>query len=302
MKMTIFAICSFFVFLFISCESKLNKNNKRMEKVRERIEVSEKGKIGFVFVEGGKFKMGSKKGISDETPLHSVILNSFYICDHEVTQKEYYDVMGINPSDSKRGDMYPVDSVSWYDAIVYCNNRSIQELLTPCYSIRNKTNPADWGEIPDSSNEISWDDVVCNFNTNGYRLPTEAEWEYAARGGKKSKNFVYAGSNAIDDVAWFSESGRMGPSESKTKLPNELGLYDMSGNLCEWCWDWYGRYHSGEEKNPVGAWLGKPEFRVARGGCWSFPAYLCCVNKRWCRFPCEKDGCVTGIRVVCSAQ
>ena len=197
-------------------------------------------KPDFKLVEGGTFQMGDR----DEKPVHSVTVSSFYMCDHEVTQKEYRDVMGTNPSHCSGNDR-PVEEVSWYDAVNYCNKLSVKEGLTPCYTQSGGT----------------W---TCNFNADGYRLPTEAEWEYAARGGKKSKGYTYSGSNSMGNVAWYRDNSSSGPHDVKTKSPNELGLYDMSGNVWEWCWDWYGSYSSSSQTNPFGASSGS--YRVLRGG------------------------------------
>ena len=176
-------------------------------------------------------------------------IKSFYMSDHEVTRAEYKEVMGSDPSTAKAHDKdghelageaagkNPVNSVSWYDALVYCNKRSIKESLTPCYKIKNSTTPADWGAVP-IFNDSTWNAATCDFEANGYRLPTEAEWEWAARGGE---HYTYAGSNNYDEVAWcYENTHNTGTRDVKTKNANGYGLYDMSGNVWEWCWDWHG--------------------------------------------------------------
>ncbi|MBR6078736.1 MAG: SUMF1/EgtB/PvdO family nonheme iron enzyme [Treponema sp.] len=233
-------------------------------------------KPDFKLVEGGTFQMGD----SDEKPVHTVTVSSFYMCDHEVTQKEYRDVMGTNPSRFS-GDNRPVECVSWYNAVEYCNKLSIKEGLTPCYTINGSS-------------------TTCNFKANGYRLPTEAEWEYAARGGKKSNGYTYAGSNDINSVAWYtSNTNDTSTRDVKTKTPNELGLYDMSGNVWEWCWDWKGSYSSGSQTDPVGASSGS--YRVARGGSWYNRSSGCRVANRGNSVPSNTNYDV-GFRVVRNAS
>ena len=215
-----------------------------------------------VFVKGGTFQMGTNNGYDHEKPVHIVTVNYFYIGKYEVTQKEWKEVMGNNPSYFK-GDDIPVEQVSWYDVVDFCNKKSDKEGLTRCYSGSGKN-------------------TQCNFNANGYRLPTEAEWEYAARGGNKSNGYKYSGSNNCGDVAWY-----WGNSVSKThpvgqKKTNELGIYDMSGNVWEWCWDWHdGNYYSNSpQNNPKGPGSGR--YRVSRGGCWASTStgYGCRVASR----------------------
>jgi formylglycine-generating enzyme required for sulfatase activity len=204
-----------------------------------------------VLVEGGTFQMGSDDGDSNEKPVHMVTVKSFYIGKYEVTQKEWTEAMGSNPSRFK-GDNLPVEQVSWYEAIEYCNKLSLKEGLTPAY-------------------RGSGDSVVYDFNASGYRLPTEAEWEYAAKGGNQdSISYEYSGENNVDSVAWYSGNSGNRTHPVGTKQPNSLGLYDMSGNVYEWCWEWYGNYTSGAQTNPAGASLGT--YRVLRGGSWSSTA------------------------------
>jgi formylglycine-generating enzyme required for sulfatase activity len=166
---------------------------------------------------------------------------------YEITQKEYEAVIGANPSRFKGPDL-PVETVTWYEAIEYCNRRSIKEGLTPAY-------------------QGSGGSVVCDFQANGYRLPTEAEWEYAAaEGNKAGLTYEYRESNSVEAVGWYNENSENSTHAVGTKQPNSLGLYDMSGNVWEWCWDWYGGYSSDSQTDPRGPASGSR--RVLRGGSW----------------------------------
>ena len=196
-------------------------------------------------VEGGTFKMGatSEQGsdaYGDESPVHSVTLPDYYIGETEVTQELWKAVMGKNPS-SFKGDQKPVENVSWHD----CQN-FIKRL-----------------------NELTG---------KNFRLPTEAEWEYAARGGNKSKGYKYSGGNDINEVAWYKGNSSH-THDVKTKSPNELGVYDMSGNVFEWCKDCFGYYSSSSQTNPKGPSSGPS--RVLRGGGWLDYAWSCRVSNRY---------------------
>jgi len=249
----------------------------------------------FVLVTGGTFTMGDTRGQGDpddELPTHTVTLNSFYIGKYEVTQAEYSQYMQPGSgwtSSFGLGDNYPAYFVSWYAILKYCNLRSIAEGLTPCYTINGSTDPANWGAVP-TSNNSTWNAAICNWNANGYRLPTEAEWEYAARGATNNPDYLYSGSDDINAVAWYD--GNNSPSGSKpvgTKAPNGIGTYDMSGNVYEWCWDWYSSsyYNSSLQNNPTGPASGS--YRVLRGGGWGGSAYYCRVAYRFSSTPYSSD-------------
>ena len=203
-----------------------------------------------ILVEAGQFDMGCTDSQmncdSSEKPVHKVKVDSFYLGSTEVTQELWKRVMGNNPS-SRKGDNLPVESVSWYDAVEFCNRLSALSNLKKAYT-------------------VSGDNITCDFTSNGYRLPTEAEWEYSARGGKLGENKVYSGSNDIDEVAWFNKNSPESQQPVGQKKANELGLFDMSGNVWEWCWDIKGQYGREEQVNPRGSMTG--DKRVLRGGGW----------------------------------
>jgi formylglycine-generating enzyme required for sulfatase activity len=216
---------------------------------------------GMVLVEGGSFRMGRNLGSQDSAkPAHRVTVGSFSMARYEVTQKEWTEIMGTtvvrqqdmsgsNLNFTGEGDNYPIYYVNWYEAVEYCNRLSLKEGLAPAY-------------------RGSGDDITCDFNASGYRLPTEAEWEYAARGG--NKGFVlwkYSGGNNIDEVAWYWGNSKRRTHPVGTKKPNRLGLYDMTGNVWEWCWDRYKFGYTREnQRDPTGPSSG--EKRVHRGGGW----------------------------------
>ena len=204
--------------------------------------------INFIKVDGGRYDITAEQYFMSDMPVKKSIVsvNDFYIMDFPLEQRDWVKTMLVNPS-FFRGDDLPVEQITWYDAIAFCNKKSIEEGLKPCYEIYD-------GQIQ------------CDFKGNGYRLPTEAEWEYAARGGRYSKNFKYAESDNLDEVAWYAKNSNRMTHPKGQKRENELGLYDMCGNVFEWCWDWYGKYDSTYIDNPTGAAKGKK--KVVRGNCW----------------------------------
>lgn len=214
-----------------------------------------------VFVAGGTFTMGAtddqgSSGIdSDERPTHRVTLSSYYICKYEVTQELYRAVMGSNPSHFS-GSRKPVEMVSYYDCLEFCRKLS-------------------------------------QMTGKKFRLPTEAEWEFAARGGNKSRHYMYSGADQMGPVAWWYDNSNGTTHDVGTKRANELGLYDMSGNVYEWCADWHGTYPSYSVTDPTGPTSGSK--RIQRGSCYN-GQYLRTAD-RASYAPDTKDQ-YTGFRVV----
>lgn len=223
--------------------------------------------LRMVYVGGGTFNMGAQNtnpsaanydpdAFDDESPVHSVTLDGYFIGETEVTQALWREVMGSEPdynggwtTEYGRGDNYPAYWVSYED---------VQEFIE---RLNRKTGLT-------------------------FRLPTEAEWEYAARGGNKSRGYKYSGSNNIDNVAWYDDNSGSKPHPVKGKQANELGLYDMSGNVWEWCQNWYDKYNSGSQRNPLGPSGGS--YRVRRDGCWGSGARDCRVSLRNLFYPSDR--------------
>jgi len=237
--------------------------------------------VEMVRVAGGSFQMGNPNrdvGRDNERPVHTVTLTGFSISKYPVTQEQYAAVMGSNPSlfdgtegrepaDGEVQKRRPVENVTWYDAVDFCNALSVKEGLSPYYTI-DKEN-----KDPNNSNSydnIKWT-VTPNAGANGYCLPTEAQWEYAAKGGDGSPgNYMYSGSNTAGSVAWYGDALSGKTHEVGRRVPNGLGIYDMSGNVWEWCWDWIENYSNDERTDPQGAVSGS--FRMMRGGSGVSPA------------------------------
>jgi beta-glucosidase len=218
---------------------------------------------GFILVGGGEFRMGDRYGDRDELPVRIIEVSGFWMADHETTRAEYARFAqasgAIIPWNSEGGEDLPATRITWGEAIRYCDWLSREKGLKPVYSVRGTILEVDWA-------------------ADGYRLPTEAEWEFAARGGVAAWGKPYSGGSDEKRVGWYylnASSEQIG----KTKAPNELGIYDLSGNVWEWCWDTFGMFEGASEKDPRGAESG--EFKVLRGGSWAFAATDMRVSNRY---------------------
>jgi formylglycine-generating enzyme required for sulfatase activity len=233
---------------------------------------------------GGTFTMGDAKGAPDEKP-HRVSVGAFYIDKYEVTQEHFRKIVGSDYSRWKNAKA-PVNQVTWAAAVKYCNARSLKEGLTPCYDTK------------------TW---KCNFSANGYRLPTEAEWEYAARAGTTASYSFGNSAPGLRNFAWMKDNSGGRPREVGKKLPNPWGLYDTYGNVGEWCNDFYAvdYYQKSPAKNPRGPAAG--DKRVVRGGSWNSRASDCRSAYRTAENPAYSDVCIGyydtyGFRCVRSAK
>ena len=303
---------AYYTYTFVTYDALGNKGKAYAYKVSVKTSVSNIPE-GFVEV-SGKTITGSETWTPTSEVFvsgRSLTIPDLYVCDHEVTQAEYEKYCKYGSSSQYgssspssiygAGDNYPAYYVSWYDAIVYCNLRSIDEDLTPAYAINGETDPTKWTDIVSTttdgltkycgtaSTNDTWDGMTFDEDADGYRLPTEAEWEYIAREGKTSGT-TYSGSNTIGDVAWYKENSGSKTHEVKsdkvtgTDSENALGIYDMSGNVWEWCWD-QSLFSS----------------RVQRGGSWDGKADYCTVSFRNYMHPSYRMYNV-GFRVVRSSS
>ncbi|MDA3939228.1 MAG: SUMF1/EgtB/PvdO family nonheme iron enzyme [Spirochaetia bacterium] len=240
---------------------------------------------GFVPVRGGSFRFGGDVGFGVEGPNRDVVVSDFIIMEKEVTFKDFElfskDTGKPLPDDNGWGmGLQPVVSITWYDAVEYCNWLSVQKNLEQCYTITGKN-------------------VFCDFDKNGFRLPTEAEWEYAARGGLKSLSFSFSGSESAELSGWYLDNSMGKPHPGGLLIANELGIYDMSGNVWEWCWDWYDEYKGVFQINPSGPDSG--EYKTLRGGSWSYFEEDMAVSSRGRVFPTDVD-VNNGFRIVQSIR
>lgn len=212
-----------------------------------------KSGIEMIAIPGGLFEMGSKGAAADETPVHKVSVSPFWMDRYEVVQEEFKKYQLPDPSHFK-GTKQPLDQINWTDAAMYCNERSRAEGLKPCYD------------------EKTW---LCDFTADGYRLPTEAEWEYACRAGSNTQYGFGSSPGSLKDYAWYTENASATTHPIGQKKPNAWGLYDMHGNVAEWCNDHYaeGYYQQSPDKDPRGPAEGKE--RALRGGAWNSSADSC---------------------------
>jgi formylglycine-generating enzyme required for sulfatase activity len=235
--------------------------------------------------------MGSIDGGVEETPIHTVSVSMFWMDTLQVRQADYQQLLGVNPSG--HGGNYPIEYITWYDAALYCNARSKHDALDTVYSYTGLNG------IPGNNCKLTG--VTINYTNNGYRLPTEAEWEYACRAGSTTKYYFGDSPAALGNYAWFSDNSGGYTQTGGKKLPNQFGLYDMHGNVWEWCNDWYSATYysvspSTDPRGPAGT------ANVMRGGCYQNTAdYLRSAYRNMSSTP-DKRYPNVGFRVVRPAQ
>ena len=275
--------------------------------------------IELAWIPAGTFMMGSPVGEpgrddTRENPQHEVTLTSgFYMGIYQVTQEQYFAVTGLKPSyhdgsslwfeaaDGEEQVKRPVERVSWYDALVFCNRLSKEDGLSPAYSIDGSTDPDYWIPVPTANNDPTWDAVDIVTGATGYRLPTEAQWEYACRAGESAAfndgTVNWNTTTAVELLGWYSSnSGSPAITHEVGKMnPNHWGLYDMHGNVYEWCWDRYAAYQDGPGIDPTGAITG--DERMRRGGSWYFSAEYARSASRNETFPGVQSSYV-GLRII----
>ncbi len=237
-----------------------------------------------VYVAAGSFEMGSvNTAFPDESPVHKVTVDSFYISKYEVLYEDYIAFCRFAGTAEPFGEIgFPATNITWENAVMYCNWLSGMEGCEQCYTL---------------SREKDKFKVTCDFSKNGYRLPSEAEWEFAARGGVRGKGFKYSGSNDPSKTAFFNENSKAVSQKSGQLLPNELGLYDMSGNVAEWCWDYYSKdyFKLSPPLKPLGPEIGIS--RVNKGGTRKSKIDFVEISRRFALEQDQKDLYI-GFRVV----
>ncbi len=261
-----------------------DQSNDTSSQTSEVKEITTKTGITMVHIPAGEFVMGYSDGEVDERPEHKVKINAFYMDKYEVTQESYQNLTGRNTSKSK-GSNKPVEQLSWLAAAKYCNMRSLREGLEPCYQL---------------------EPVQCNFEANGYRLPTEAEWEYACRAGTSTAYFYGIDPAKLSRYAWFGDNSNNTTHPVGMKAPNPWGLFDMYGNVWEWCNDYYSEnyYQQSPNENPTGPNEG--EECVLRGGGFNSTDDYCRSSTRYSEPPGLADTCfgyeAYGFRCVRTAE
>jgi len=260
----------FAVFLIDSCGGKDSTATER------GTELKTASGIPMIYVDAAKFKMGTNKGNADERPAHRVSLQGFLMDKTEVTHAMFTAAELPNPSHWKDDPNKPVESLRWRDAKLYCNERSLMEGLTPCYDEKKPGLP-------------------CNFDANGYRLPTEAEWEFAALAGS-DRDYDFGTARKLKHYAFYGENGQKRTHPVGTKKPNAFGFHGLYGNVSEWCQDAYDAdyYQKGAMDNPSGPKVGAADVkRAVRGGSWKASARMCRAHFRQGKQTGDTDACFT---------